>query len=200
MRILLTILIGTVLIYSCNSNKDKITVKDADGTETTVDMGSLKDIAKAMEESQDKSEELKKLTPLSVDQLKAMLPDEIMGMKRSRFSANSMMGAANATATYKSEDGKELKLNIFDCAGEAGAGIYSLRYWTLMNFESEDDNGYQKTVDFKGQKAVESYKKYNEEYGITYMANDRFLVSVEGEKTGLDVVKQVAGGLSLNAN
>lgn len=200
MRFLLFLLLVSFSFSACNSNKDKITVTGPDGTETTVDMGNVNDAVKAMEQSQDKSEELKKLTPLSVDQLKALLPDEIMGMKRSRFSANSMMGAANATATYKSDDGKELKLNIFDCAGEAGSGIYTLRYWTLMNFQSEDDNGYTKTIDFKGQKAVESYKNHNEEYGITYMANDRFLVTVEGEKTGLDVVKQVAGGLALNVN
>jgi hypothetical protein len=110
------------------------------------------------------------------------------------------MGAATCNATYKSEDGKELKLSIFDCAGEAGAGIYSMRYWTLWNFQQEDDNGYQKTVDFNGGKAIEKYTKYNEEYGLTYMSGDRFLVNVEGEKTGLEAVKQAAGSLNIKAN
>jgi hypothetical protein len=111
-----------------------------------------------------------------------------------------MMGAATCNANYKSEDGKELKVSIFDCAGEAGAGIYSLRYWTLWNFQQEDDNGYQKTVDFNGSKAIEKYRKSNEEYGLTYMSGDRFLVTIEGENTGLDLVKDAAKNLNVKAN
>lgn len=201
MRLLLFSLFVAAAIIACNNDKGKITIKDEKGNTTgTIDVGSIKDMAKSAEESQSKVEELKKLTPLSLDQLKALMPEEFMGMKRSNFSANSMMGAANCNATYKSEDGKELKLNIFDCAGEAGSSIYSLRYWTLWNFQQEDDNGYQKTVDFNGQKAIEKYTKYNDEYGLTYMSGDRLLVSLEGEKMGLDAVKQAANNLNLKVN
>ncbi|TAL45560.1 MAG: hypothetical protein EPN92_07385 [Chitinophagaceae bacterium] len=203
MRLLRCLLFSSaILVVSCNSNKDKggITIKDKDGNKTTINLKAVEEMAKAAEKTQDKAEELKKLTPLSLDQLKAMMPEEFMGMKRSSFSANSMMGAAFCEARYKGDGEKELKLSIYDCAGEAGAGIYSLRYWTLMNFQQEDDNGYQKSVDFSGQKAVEKYTKYNDEYGLTYMANDRFLVSVEGQKIGLDAVKQAANSLNLKAN
>jgi hypothetical protein len=198
MRLLLFTLFAAASLVACNNNKGKIAIKDEKGNTTgTID---LEKIAKTAEQSNDKVEELKKLTPLSLDQLKALMPDEFMGMKRSSFNANSMMGAATCNATYKTEDGKELKLSIFDCAGEAGAGIYSMRYWTLWNFQQEDDNGYQKTVDFNGGKAIEKYSKYNDEYGLTYMSGDRFLVTVEGEKTGLDVVKQATKSLNLKAN
>ena len=144
-------------------------------------------------------EELKRLTPLSPDQLKALLPEEIMGMKRSSFNANTAMGFAVAEAKYKdSSSEKEINLSIFDCAGEAGAGIYSLSYWTKMSMQSESDNGYQKTVDFNGQKAVETYEKGSDTYELTYVASDRLLLSVKGEKTGLDAVKQVAQNLKVN--
>jgi len=153
------------------------------------------------DEMQKKMEELKKLTPLTTDQLKALLPEELMGMKRSSFNANSMMGYANAEATYKNEnDDKNIELNIFDCAGEAGAGIYSLSYWTKMSMQSESDNGYTKTVDFGGNKAVETYEKGGDRYELTYVAADRLLVTVKGEKVGLDAVKQVAQGLNLKVN
>lgn len=65
----------------------------------------------------DKAEELK-LTPLSTDQLKAMMPEELMGIKKTSFTADSYSGASSSTATYKSDDGKELKLIIYDCAGK----------------------------------------------------------------------------------
>jgi hypothetical protein len=65
------------------------------------------------DDMQKKMEELKKLTPLTTDQLKMLLPEQLMGMKRSNFNANSMMGFASAEATYKNEtDDKEIELNI----------------------------------------------------------------------------------------
>jgi hypothetical protein len=198
MKQFLLVALSSFILLACNNRKKgDITIKGKDGEKVTINTNEL---AKKAEETNNKAEELKKLTPLSLDQLKALVPEEFMGMKRDSYSANSMMGAATCNATYKSEDGKELKVTIFDCAGEAGSGIYSLRYWTMWNFQQEDDNGYQKTVDFNGTKAIEKYQKYNEEYGLTYMSGDRFLVTLEGEKTGLDFVKNAAKNLSIKAS
>lgn len=197
LRFILPFLI--VGLVACSNDGGKIRVKDEkNGTAATIDINSLKDIAKATESSGDKAEELKKLTPLSPDQLKALMPEEFMGMKRTDFSANSFSGASSCNATYAGDDGKTIKFQVFDCAGEAGAGIYTLRYWSLWNFQHEDENGYQKTVDFKGQNAIEKYNKSSDEYSITFMSGDRLLVTVEGEKTGLDVVKQAANNLNLD--
>lgn len=204
MRLLRSLLPVTIIfMLSCSNNREKgkISIKDEKGkTTATFDLKSIEEIAKAAEKSEDKAEELKKLTPLTSDQLKAMMPEELMGIKRTGVGASSISGASSGTASYKSEDGKELRLIIYDCAGEAGAGIYSLRYLTLWSIQYEDENGYQKTVDFNGQKAIENYVKAREEYSIAFLSNDRFLVTVEGDKTGLDMVKQAANSLNLKVN
>ena len=75
--------------------------------------------------------------------------------------------------TYEGEDGKELKLEILDCAGELGSTVYTMQFLNLFNFQQEDDNGYQKTVEFQGQKAIEKYSKYNDRYEFTFGAGDR---------------------------
>lgn len=204
MRLLRSILpVTIILMVSCNNNKEKgkISIKEGKGNTTaTFDVKSIEEIAKAAETSEDKIEELKKLTPLTDDQLKAMMPEELMGIKRTSVGASSISGTTSGTALYKSEDGKELKLIIYDCAGEAGAGIYSLRYLTSWNIQYEDENGYQKTIDINGQKAIENYVKSREEYSITFLSKDRFLVTVEGDKTDLDMVKQAANSLNLKVN
>ena len=186
-------------LAACNNKPKTVTITSEDGkSKVSVDVNSA---AETSTDVQKKMEELKKLTPLSTDQLKSMLPDQLMGIKRSSFNANSMMGFASAEATYRdSSSDKQIELSIFDCAGEEGAGIYSLSYWTKMSMQSETDNGYTKTVDFNGQKAVESYDKGNDRYELTYVASDRLLVTVKGEKTGLDAVKQAAQGLNLKTN
>ena len=196
----LSFLMAALLLAASCKNKpsNTITIKSEDGNGTvTVNVPKTEDAANALK---DKMEELKKLTPLSLDKLKTMLPEEFMGMKRSNYSANTMMGAAMAEATYKSGDEKNLKISVIDCAGEVGASMYSLRYLSMMSFQSEDDNGYSKTIDFNGGKAVETYKKDNEEYSLTYGAADRLLVIIEGEKTGLDGVKEAAKNLNLKTD
>ena len=197
---ILSMLFGGFMLTACNNNKPKpLTITSDDGkSKVSVDVNSA---SATSEEMQKKMEELKKLTPLTTDQLKAMLPEEIMGMKRSSFNANSMMGFSSAEATYRdSSSGKQINLSVFDCAGEAGAGVYSLSYWTKMNMQSETDNGYSKTVDFNGQKAVEGYDKGGDTYELTYVASDRLVVTIKGEKTGLDAVKGAAQGLNLKTN
>ena len=198
MKLFLSVIIAVGLFtISCNSNKDKITVKDAEGNKATIDLSDVKDMAKSMEINQGKAEELKKLSPLTMDQLKALIPEEFMGMKRSSFNTTNAMGVATCNARYKSEDGKELKVEILDCAGEMGANMYSIRFFGLWNFEEENDNGYQKTIDLNGDKAIEKFNKNSNRYELTYFSNERFLVNLEGENIGIDVLKQAAKNLNL---
>ena len=199
-RVILSLVVAILTIVACKNNKSKtMTITSDDGkSKVSVDVNSA---AAVSDDMQKKMEELKKLTPLTTDQLKTMLPDELMGLKRASFNANSMMGFASAEARYKNEnDDKQIELNILDCAGEAGAGVYSLSYWTKMSMQSESDNGYTKTVDFDGKKAVETYDKGGDRYELTYVASDRLLVTMKGEKTGLDAVRQAAQGLKLKVN
>ncbi len=188
--------VAICLFSACSNNKKPgVTVTSEDG-KTTATINT-DDMAKVSDLFQKKTEELQKLTPYTLDQMKALLPDEIAGAKRSTFSANSAMGAAYAEGEYNINDSTDLELRIFDCAGQAGAGIYSLQYLSLMNFQSESDNEYTKTIDFNGVKAVEHLDKGSNRATLTYLAGDRLLVTLEGENTGVDLLKQVAGSLNL---
>ena len=184
------------LLTACNNNKKPgVTVTSEDGKTTTTIQPN--DLAQAADVYQKKAEELQKLSPYTLDQMKAMLPEELAGTKRSKFSANSAMGAAYAEGQYPINDSTEVELKIFDCAGQAGAGIYSMQYLTMMNFQSESDDEYTRSIEFKGGKAVEHLDKRNNRATLTYLAGDRLLVTLEGRNTGVDLLKQVAGGLNL---
>ena len=207
MRKLAVLLLAAGLVCgACNNKKTKeATIVSEDGnTRTTVEVDPSGSVNQ-MDEMTKKTEALKKLTPLSLDQLKALLPEELIGLKRSNFNANTAMGFAVADATYKGEadaEGKqpEVKLTIWDCAGEAGSGFYTLTYWSQFNMQSESDDGYTKSVSFNGGKAIESHRKGQNQYTMMFTSGDRLLVSVEGENVGLDAVKQAAQSLNLNTN
>ncbi|HKO82412.1 MAG TPA: hypothetical protein VJU78_18510 [Chitinophagaceae bacterium] len=188
--------VATCLLTACNNNKKPgITVTSDDGKTTTTIQAN--DLVQVTEDSQKKTEELKKLSPYTLDQMKAMLPDELAGAKRSKFSANSAMGTAYAEGEYEINDSTKVELKIYDCAGEAGAGLYGMQYLAMMNFQSESDNEYTKTIDFKGGKAVEHLDKRNNHSTLTYLSGDRVLVMLEGRNTGVDMLKQVAGSLNI---
>ena len=188
--------VATCLLIACNNNKKPgVTVTSEDGKTTTTVQPN--DLAKVSDDFQKKTEELQKLSPYTLDQMKALLPEELAGAKRSKFSANSAMGAAYAEGEYPINDSASVELKIFDCAGQAGAGIYSMQYLGLMNFQSESDDEYTKTSEFKGGKIVEHHNKRNNRSTLTYLSGDRLLVTLEGRKTGVDLLKQVAGNLNL---
>ena len=183
-----------IIITACNSNKDKITVKDDKGGKATIDVSST---GKAASELQDRSEQLQKLTPLSLDELKAMLPEEIMGAKRDNMEATKMTGASFSKADYNLNDSTKIELNIFDCAGTAGAAYYSMAYFGLMSFEQDNEEEYTKTTDFNDSRAIENCKKKRSQCEFTYFGKDRYLVQLKGENVGIDQLKQIAGGLNL---
>lgn len=197
MKHLSLLFIATVCVLTaCNNNKKPgITVTSEDGkTTTTIQAG---DLAQAAEVSQQKTEELKKLSPYTLDQMKALLPEELAGAKRSKFSANTAMGTAYAEGEYAINDSTQVELKIYDCAGEAGAGFYGMQYLATMNFQSESDDEYTKTIDFKGGKAVEQLNKRNNHSTLTYLSGERLLVILEGRNTGMDMLKQIAGSLNI---
>jgi hypothetical protein len=197
---ILSCLVAASLLTACNSNKSKEpATSDETSKDKSTEVTSDNAVQNTADEVQKRLEEMRKLPALSTDQIKAMLPEELAGMKRSSFSANSMMGYGIGEAKYKSDDGKEMRLVVYDCVGEAGVGWYNMMYWG-MNMESQDENGYKKTITFNGGKAIESYEKNRDQYSLMFASGNRLLVNLEGEKTGLDAVKQAAGSLNLKTN
>lgn len=202
-RLFFSALAASLLFSSCGNDKQiKSVTTDEDGSKTTVttNVSDLEKMTETTDEMTRKMEELKKLTPMSTDQLKAALPEEIEGVKRSNFTANSMMGYAMAEGEYKKDYSTELKISIHDCAGETGSAMYGMNYFSKMSFQQESDNGYTKTVDFGGGKAVETYEKNSNECSLTYLANDRLLVMLRGHNMTIAELKTAAGKLNFKVS
>ena len=186
-----------IAIASCSGNSSKNETKEEATKESTEESTSPQSVSSAADETQKRIDELKKLPLITNDQMKSFFPEEVMGMKRSRFSVNSMMGFATGEAEYKKDDTTKYKVMMYDCAGDAGSSFYGMRFLTGWNIEKEDDNGYEKTVSFMGTKALEKYSKNSNEYTLNFVTADRFWIALEGENTGLDNLKTFAENLNL---
>ncbi len=190
-RILSPIVIIILFFTACNNDKgNETTIVSDDGTEkVTIDAKQMQNAAEEMEK---KKEELSKLTPLTLDELKALIPETLLGAERTNYEANSSMGAGLASGEYQLTDSTSVSLSIYDCAGSAGAGIYSLQFLGMMNIQQESDDEYTKTVEFNGANAFEHCDKTSNDCTFTYFAGGRFLVTLEGGNVGADALKQAA--------
>jgi hypothetical protein len=196
-RIISLFLATTMFVVACNNNKPKETtvITSPDGKETvTIDPQKMQNAVQDMEKLKT---ELEKLTPLTPDQLKALIPESLMGAKGTNFEATSAMGAGLARSEYELNDSTRISLNIYDCAGSAGAGIYSMQYLSMFNFQQESDEEYTRTIEFNGGKAFEHCEKATNDCTLSYFSGGRFLVTIEGDHVGAEALKQAAKGLNI---
>jgi hypothetical protein len=190
-HLILTCMVVVCLLAACNNDKKTVDPANADSTAKAKPETSL-----VTEEMKKQSEELQKLTPLTADELKALLPQQIMGAKGSKFEVTPAAGANVATAAYILNDSTEIQVSISDCGGAAGAGLYSNQYLKMIDMQSDNDNEYTKTIDFRG-KAVEHCQKTTNRCTLTYFTGKRYMVTLEGKNIHPDGLKQAAMELTI---
>lgn len=141
--------------------------------------------------------ELEKITPLPEDELKKLLPETLMEANLSSSSVNSTLGASVTTGEYNINDSTKISLNINDCAGPGGAGLYNLQYAGLLDYNADNPTEYTKVIDFNGSKAIEHCKKQTIECSFTFFSGGRFLVSLEAINVSAEELKKIAGRLNI---
>lgn len=117
--------------------------------------------------------------------MKAVLPESLAGMKRTRFSVGdaSMMGLVTAQATYSDDQNRSVELSIMDGAGEAGSGVIAVYVMSLsMEMEEETESGFSKNTTINGSRASIKEQRgddwVNSEIGA--LVSDRYLVTLNG--------------------
>lgn len=180
-----------VLLLSCN-NHSKQTDKPAEADTTVANLKRLRTLSDETETMGGVMERLQTLTPLSLEQVKNLLPSMLNGYTRTSLKSDATEGFASAQATYETQPGVGMQLSIQDCAGEAGAGNYTLHYWNALNVTEENEDGYIGTVPLNGGKAIEEYKKQGEETSLTWFAAGRLLVVLRSKGLNAAILHQAA--------
>lgn len=181
-----------VVCFLAACNNSKTGVKDEKQTLTAEATKPTKVTA----EMKQHTEELQKLTALNLDSLKTLLPEQLMGSKRTSLQAHPSAGTSVAVAEYSLNDSTRVEVTISDCGGAAGAGLYGQQYLNLIDSESEAADGYTRTIDFRG-KAIESCNNKTNRCTLTYFTGNRYLVVLEGKNMHPNGLKQAAMELNL---
>jgi|GEM_PF-663517 len=213
-KVSVSLAIASLLLTACGGGQSENTGnEDETNTEESADasigdvVGGLKHM-KTLADQADGMEALQKkltdLTPLENDKLKAMLPQELLGTKRTEFSVGdgaAYMKIKTAEATYKkSDDSGSITLSIMDGAGEVGASVVALQYMALsVDSEKETSDGFEKNVEWNGHRAHLEQRKDGDEVDteLSYLVDDRFLVKLEGVNISVEDLQKAASTLDI---
>jgi len=173
------------LFISCKDNPVSKKIK-----ETKDVVSNSTNAVQEMTKMQDDIKELQETTPLTNEELKSWLPEEVEGMKRISYKAGQagMMNISSIEASYANEDkSKKFSISIIDGAGQVGAAATAgMRMVMSQDFEEEDENGYRRTVTKNGIKAIEEYRSGNNKSKIQLMEGNRFYLEANGTNMDLD--------------
>lgn len=145
------------------------------------------------------------MTPLSNDELKAVIPETVLGLKTINLSAGdaSMMNLSSAEAVYNTDDqSKNVKITVMDGTGKTGSSMVTLMMMT-MNTTSEKttEDGFEKNGEFNGVKTKISETKSGEQVNseINYLVAKRFMLTIISRGYTVEELKNVMNDGSLSS-
>jgi hypothetical protein len=197
-----------ILVWGCgksgenepaNENKNKT----SENSDEKTGIKGLDDFVDNMKEVQEKMKEGKAVEVVDFRELKALLPEEVEGMKRTNSSGekNSAMGfkVSQAEGNYSTEDGaKSLDVKIVDMGNMSGLAGLAAWGWTVAEVDKETETGYERTTEYQGHKAFEKYDNQYQNGNIDVLVAERFMVSVNGNNVPMDVIKSALESMDLS--
>ena len=186
-------------------------------------LGKLQDISKKMEDSARKGEAAaksgdanaqaaaaveglgalfgggKRVDPISIEQLKPLVPDTLAGLPKTASSAEktgfASLMVSKAEATYSDGAGKRVTLDISDTGGVSG--IMALAGWASVQGEREDDTGSERTQRIDGRLTHEKTSKNGGTNEYAIVIADRFVVSLTARGVDVATLKTAVSGMDI---
>jgi hypothetical protein len=140
----------------------------------------------------------KRVSPVSIDQLKPFIPETFAGLpkKSSKAERAGVAGLmiSKAEAGY-TDGGKRVSLDISDTGG--ASGMLALAGWAGVQGEKEDDNGFERTQTVDGRLLHEKGSKRGGSNEFTVILGQRFIVTAKGQGVDLAALKTAVSALDL---
>ncbi|TBN06711.1 hypothetical protein EYD45_02170 [Hyunsoonleella flava] len=168
----------SLLLYTCGNNDRSEASSKTNSVVNKIKTGN--NLVKGARDLAAESEVLKKLTPISVETLKAFFPETIYGMPKTNSNALDMAGASTAFATYGQNTSKQIKLRILDGAGEKGSAattVYRAIKYDKTNKEAYGD--YIKIKEYDNTIVKQHFDKNQNRYTLEFFYNDRFAINLQ---------------------
>ena len=141
----------------------------------------------------------KRVDPVSIDQLKPLVPEQFAGLARKSSNAqrNGIAGimVAKAEASYGDDAGHSATLEIIDSGG--ATGLLGMASWAALQGERENDQVSERTVRVGDRIVHQRMSKTGGRHEYNVVIGDRFIVTAEGDGIDFDALRIAVSGLDL---
>lgn len=138
-------------------------------------------------------------TPIPAQDLKALLPETLAGMKRQSFEAQGGaamgIGGSSARATY-GEGERNVNLSVTDLGGLGG--LASLAGWANLTVDKETDGTVEKVYKSGNRTVHEEYRKDGSHGEYTVILANGVLIEAQGTQADIGTLKQAVEGIDLS--
>lgn len=154
----------------------------------------------SMQQAMTQQENRKPVDPVDFRELKALLPEELAGMKRTDASGEKSgamgMTVSKAEASYEKDDAN-LNVDVTDIGGLTGFAAMAQYGWSMHEIDRETETGYERTLTLSGHKAHEEYDREGRSGTIQLMIKGRFIVEIRGSNIDGAALQDAAKQLPL---
>ena len=141
----------------------------------------------------------KRVDPVSIDQLKPLVPEQFAGLPRKSSNAerNGVAGIMVAKAEAEYGDGADhsASLEIIDSGG--ATGMLGMASWAALQGERETDQVSERTERVGGRLVHQKRSKTGDNHEYTIVIGDRFIVTAKGDGIEFDALRNAVSGLDL---
>jgi hypothetical protein len=144
--------------------------------------------------------------PVDFRELKDLLPEAVVGWQRVSHEGERSGAAgftvSTASALYQPEDRRFTTINIelIDTGGLGGLATVGMATWLSMEVDRETDSGYERTREYNGYPAYETFMAKDGEIGsaqLNIVVERRFVVQLNGADVRMEDVMSAADELDL---
>ena len=200
----LIIAAAALMLVTC-SKEEKVKEEKTGGLSDLVSTAkTYGKMGSSMQDVTNNIENLKNVPPLTNDELKAVLPEILLGLKRKELSVgdNAMMNLSTAEAKYADDENRRVKVEIVDGAGETGSAMVSIMMMGLnVNKEKTTEFGFEKSTEINGAKSIVSEYKNGEDINseIQTVLKNRYLVTLKADGFTYEELKSALSTLNNSA-
>ena len=141
-----------------------------------------------------------KVEVVDMAKLKALLPETLAGLKRSRFEGEkTAMGGfkmSKAEAQYRDDSNRNISLELTDIGGNKMFG--AMFAWAMIESDKETDGAYEKMGKVDGRPTHEKFQKDGSsgEYGV--LVAGRFMIEARGNNVDMATLKAAANSIGFS--
>jgi len=148
-------------------------------------------------------EEGKEVEAVNFRELKALLPEDLDGLNRTSATGEKTnafgINVSKAESVYKTENNSSrITITIVDMGGMSGWAGMAAFGWTMTEIDKETEDGYERTIEYKGYKGFEKYTTNRNDGKKEVMVAKRFMVTVEGDNVPMEAIDDAMDKIDLD--